>query len=201
MTRRCVRTPVACALTLAATALAACAGDPRPAGVPSASTTSTRAATGDISLADLPDPCTLVSRATLDDALYEPGDGTRNAPATDDGEQLLFRTCTWGDVDDPVTGAIGVQIGTPTVSGHDVVANRANALDPALATDIGTDGKETMLLGAMPTGGAKGSTIFFRHDGWSVMIGHIGRDARLATVEALAREVIAALDELAADEP
>ncbi len=87
----------------------------------------------------------------------------------------------------------------PTASGHDVVANRSTALDPALATDIGSDGKETMLLGAMPTGGAKGSTVFFRHDGWSVMIGHIGDGARLATVEAIAREVIAAIDALDRD--
>jgi hypothetical protein len=149
-------------------------------------------------LDQIPDPCTLVARESLSALITDLDPLQRNPPAFENGEPLLFRTCAWGNPDDPEAGAIGVQIGVPTASGHDVVFNRSTVLDPALSSSLGEDGKEAMFVGEMPTGGAKGSTIFLRHRGWSILIGHVGVTARLSTVQGLAVEVMALLDSLPA---
>ncbi len=141
----------------------------------------------------LPDPCALLGEATVGGLI---GDGT--VPTEGDGgefegRQLLFRTCLWGEENRP-EGAIGVQIGVADADGRDVVANRSIGLEPSLETSIGTDGKEAMYVGMLPTGGTLGSTIYFRHAGYSVMIGHVGPGAAPGTVETLATDLIAALD-------
>jgi hypothetical protein len=178
--------------------LAACSGGGAPSvGADQASST---VATASLvtALDQIPDPCTLLSTDSLSTLIDDLGPLQRNAPALEDGEPLLFRTCSWGDPDDHAAGAIGVQIGVPTASGHDVVFNRSTALDPALASKLGEDGKEAMFVGELPTGGGLGSSIYLRHRGWSILIGHVGETARLATVQALAVEVMAALDDLPA---
>jgi hypothetical protein len=141
----------------------------------------------------LPDPCTLVGTESIGTLIAAPVSPVANEPAIVDGEPLLFRTCMWGDTESGF-GAIGIQIGVPDLGGRDVVANRSSAMDPALSTSIGQDGKETMNLGELPTGGGRGATIFFRHNGYSVLIGHVGPGSSLETVENLALEAITALD-------
>jgi hypothetical protein len=169
-----------------------CAGDAAPGADTTAAATPV---TSPITAVDqIPDPCTLVASESLSAHITDLDPMQRNSPAFENGQPLLFRTCAWGDPNDPDAGAIGVQIGVATASGHDVVFNRSTALDPALTSSLGEDGKESMFVGEMPTGAAKGSTIFLRHRGWSILIGHVGSAARLATVQALALDVMATLD-------
>lgn len=140
----------------------------------------------------LPNPCALVSAETVSELLGSnltgvPADGTEY-----DGVAMLFRTCQWGATDGP-DGAIGVQIGVPNEAGRDVVYNRSTVMDPALDVSIGEDGRENLYMGELPTGGAKGSTIFFRTQGYSVLIGHVGPGAALESVEQLGTEALTAL--------
>ena len=192
------------ALTLVAVAcsvLGACqSSSASSSGSGAAATTKPAPQFGISSPAQLPDPCKLVAPASVFSALGAKASPTAGAPLTDEGRTLLIRTCTWGDINGP-NGAVGIQVGVPDATGHDVVANRTRALDPALNTAIGDDGKETMNVGEMPTGGARGSTIFFHHIGYSVMIGHVGTGANMASVETLGKEAIAKLDALAPRTP
>lgn len=184
---------------LAVVALSAC-----ELGIPE-STTTTDSATasrpdvtfppnqlGITSADQLPDPCTLLSATTISGYLGPNRAGEATVGAEYDGLPMLFRTCQWGDTNGP-DGAIGVQIGVANEAGRDVVYNRSTVMDPALVVSIGEDGRETLYMGELPTGGAKGATIFFRTQGYSLLIGHVGPGAALDTVELLGTEVLNAL--------
>jgi hypothetical protein len=145
------------------------------------------------SVAQLPDPCTLVDAVSVDDLLGFAAAPQPSEPVIVDGKEKLFRTCMWGSTDDP-SGAVGIQIGVPDSDGVDVIARRARALDPALESSIGTDGKQTMFVGELPTGGGLGTSIYFRHSGYSVLIGLTGAAATMRAAESLALQVISTLD-------
>lgn len=160
---------------------------------PSAQTAAGVQQTGIFEPSQLPDPCLLIGNETIGTMIKAPVSPVANDPMVVDGEALLIRTCMWGDTEAGF-GAIGIQIGVPDLSGRDVVANRSRAMDPALDTSVGEDGKETMNLGELPTGGGRGATIYFKHNGYSLLVGHVGPGATLDSVEKLANEVIASLD-------
>lgn len=147
---------------------------------------------GIVSSDQLPDPCALLGTDVLAEYFPTAVGPTAMDGETYDGVPLLFRTCQWGDTNGP-DGAIGVQIGVANSVGRDVVYNRSTAMDPALSVSIGEDGRETMYLGELPTGGGKGSTIFFRTQGYSVLVGHVGPGASLDSVEVLGAAVLAGL--------
>jgi len=182
------------ATVLGVLACSACEVGPASSSGPSLSTAATggQGQLGITKIAQLPDPCKLVPTASIGKLIQAAVKPVPGEPHSENGAELLFRTCTWGDTNLPA-GAIGIQIGVPDKTGHDVVANRSLAMDPALDTSVGNRGKETMNLGELPTGGGKGATIFFHHGGYSVMIGHVGPGASLGSVEDLATVVIAEL--------
>ncbi|MEZ5258867.1 MAG: hypothetical protein R2705_18830 [Ilumatobacteraceae bacterium] len=100
----------------------------------------------------LPDPCRLVNAASIE-TLIAPGAvriGETGLDRADD--PLVYRTCLWGDLESGP--AIGLQIGAPNRNGHDVVANRADVLEPSSVAVGFPDGRETSNVALMPTGSA-----------------------------------------------
>jgi hypothetical protein len=147
-----------------------------------------------ISPSDLPDPCALLAPDTIVAQLGGPttGAGTTGKDRSDD--PLLYRTCTWGDLD---IKAIGVQIGTANRNGHDVVLNRVDgALEPSIDFSGVAGGRESTNVGLMPTGGALGATVFFQANGYSVIVAKIGGPIPAGDVEDLAMEIFASVSNL-----
>jgi hypothetical protein len=139
----------------------------------------------------LPDSCALVPIETLAGLMPNIGEGVEEIGTEHDGSPLLYRACTYGD---PVgDGAIGIQIGVANGDGWDFVYNRSTVMDPALASSIGQDGRGSMNIGILPTGGGRGASLFFHIAGYSILIGHTGTGATLDSVGEMAEILIANL--------
>lgn len=136
----------------------------------------------------LPDPCRLVGADSIE-ALIAPGAvgvGETGPDRADD--PLVYRTCRWGDLDSGP--AIGLQIGAPNRNGHDVVANRADVLEPSSVAVGFPAGRETSNLALMPTGSAMGASLVFQAGGYHVIVAGFGGEIRMGEIEDIGREIL-----------
>ncbi|MEZ5215826.1 MAG: hypothetical protein R2715_04315 [Ilumatobacteraceae bacterium] len=135
---------------------------------------------------DLPAACGLIDRDLALSLVPSTAIPVEQLGDSTGDEPLLYRTCVIGFPTDR-RGAVGLQISVPNDFGRDVVSNREQVMEPALASSIGQNGRSSMNLAIMPTGGARGATVYFQHGGYSVMVAVVGPAASLGAAEDLAQ--------------
>jgi hypothetical protein len=159
--------------------LAACGAPGAAAG----DSGSTRAVSPD----EAPEACALVTDDVLADAFDEIPE-PESAVLEHDGT-TYGRTCLWGDPTGE-DGAVGVQVGAPDDTGHDMVRNRSVVLNPTFDLVSIPGAIACMNVAVFPVGGMTGTSVYVRSGGWSVLVAVSGPVAGLDSATRITEDVL-----------
>jgi hypothetical protein len=192
---------IAAITVLLGVVVTACGSD-EPAVAPTSSTAeaggsdrdTTTTAAGDAgrSVAALPDdPCALLTADDVEALLGASVPGSPGVSSTTEGGPQ-FVSCGWGSVTDE-NGMVSLMASVPSEDlGIDFLQTVASAATQRTPVEVGDEG-ELLDVFLLPGGGGVGTSVLFRKDGLSVLVGRSGDGADPTVLETVAANVASRL--------